>query len=527
MEISPPAQNNPYLDEIYRVLPRLLALYDRDNTSPTYGVGDRLYWAWKVKDFANGTFQGAAHGLARLLHHDLLPDYVSERAVLERIDAMFRGAQYISYPNGSAVEAFPYENSFCVTALVAYDLLTAIEILASALPEKNRTRYLRIVRPMIQFVERSEETHAFISNHLATAAAALYKWNHLTAESGRSRADVLLERILDEQSEDGWYREYEGADPGYQSLATDYLADIHAMTRYKRFEDSLARSLQFLWYFAHPDGSFGGHYGSRNTRFYFPAGIKYLAGEIPEATVLAEYMEHSITRHSVVTLDTLDESNLIPMFNSYCRAAALWRVRTAESSGEDPVLPALQREYHRKRFDEAGLLIDNTPRAYTIVSWQKGGVCYHFSKENGTRIIDTGVVGKSPAGELFSSQTSQPENSLRVGDKVITVEAALTTLHKEYPAPLKFLLLRVLNLTVMRIRWIREFIKRRLVKRLITGRKVLSIRNKRTITLGEHLHINDEWIPANCNLERVEVPQPFSAIHMASQGYWQRQDDSR
>ena len=38
--------------------------FDNDQTSLSYGMGDRYHWAWGLIDFGNGTFQGAAHGLA-------------------------------------------------------------------------------------------------------------------------------------------------------------------------------------------------------------------------------------------------------------------------------------------------------------------------------------------------------------------------------------------------------------------------------------------------------------------------------
>ena len=63
-----------YLNQVHSVLPRILSLYDTDSSSDTYGMGDRYHWAWGLIDFGNGTYQGAAHGLARLLTHDLLPD---------------------------------------------------------------------------------------------------------------------------------------------------------------------------------------------------------------------------------------------------------------------------------------------------------------------------------------------------------------------------------------------------------------------------------------------------------------------
>ena len=46
-----------------------------------------------------------------------------------------------------------------------------------------------------------------------------------------------------------------------------------------------------------------------------------LRNEIPEAGALADFMRKSIASHTTVTLETMDESNLIPMFNSYCIAS--------------------------------------------------------------------------------------------------------------------------------------------------------------------------------------------------------------
>ncbi len=137
-------KDNPYLEQVQRVMPRLLALYDTNPISPTYGAGDRYRWAWKLIDFSNGTFQGAAHGLARLLVNDLLPEEISESSILQRIDTMFQGAEALRYPNGSLAEAFPFESSFCVTALVAYDLLSAIELLEERIDPEKREREVEV-----------------------------------------------------------------------------------------------------------------------------------------------------------------------------------------------------------------------------------------------------------------------------------------------------------------------------------------------------------------------------------------------
>jgi hypothetical protein len=64
-----------------------------------------------------------------------------------------------------------------------------------------------------------------------------------------------------------------------------------------------------------------------------------------------------------------------------------------------------------------------------------------------------------------------------------------------------------------------------LVRLLITGQHKINRLNVRTITLGPDLVIEDEQLGGDRNFVRVDSNRNFSAIHMASQGYWQIQDD--
>src|SRR5690606_2498314 len=112
-------------------------------------------------------------------------------------------------------------------------------------------------------------------------------------------------------------------------------------------------------------GSFGGLYGSRCTRFYYPAGILALVNEIPEAAALSDFMKRSIGNLKVVTLSSIDEPNLVPTFNSYCWAAVLAdQQEKAQLEPSLPSLPALNPQVFRLRFEEAGLLIDRGEEHY-------------------------------------------------------------------------------------------------------------------------------------------------------------------
>jgi hypothetical protein len=507
-----------YRDQVWAALPRLLALFDVDPASPSYGMGDRRHWAWGLSDFANGTFQGAANGLARLVQGDLLPPGVAAAPVLRRIEAMFDAADRIRRRDGSLEEAFPWEGSYCVTALGAYDLLTALELVGDRWPVRRRQAMLAVVAPMILFLVRSDDTHALISNHLATAVAAFAKWKKLTGDGPtRDRGEELLARILDHQSDEGWYCEYGGADPGYQSLCTYYLADVLRLTGDERLERSLAASVGFIRHFAHPDGSFGGLYGSRNTRFFYPGGFEYLAGRMPQAAALAAAMRPAIAEQKVVTLASMDEPNLVPMFNAYCWAAAI-----AAELPEGEKLPCRAPPF-RRHWPEAGLLVDRGAGHYTIVGTRKGGIVYHF--EGGKpAIVDPGLVYRGPGDRRYSTQSLADRETVTFEGDEIVVESDFHPVTKRLPKPWQFVLLRLLNLSVMRNMALREWMKRRLVRMLITGAGSGAGTNRRRIRLGERLAIEDDAdVPKGW--EPIPIGAAFTAIHMASQGYWQVQDD--
>jgi hypothetical protein len=516
--------SNPYLHQIENVLPRLLALYDENSISPTLGLGDRFFWAWKLTDFGNATFQGAVHGLARLIVNDSLPFGIDQKSILERIVRMVKAIKSIQDNNGSLSEALPYESSFCVTALVAYDLLSAVEVLEGIISSDERAEMLSAASPLIKFLLHHDEHHGLISNHLATAASALYKHHALTNENSCDRGKVFLDRILAHQSDEGWYKEYEGADPGYQSLCTYYLADLHRLRPDLGLKDSLSKSVRFLWNFAHPDGSFGGVYGSRSTRFYYPAGLELLRDEIPEAGALADFMRESILSRSTVALDTMDDPNLIPMFNSYCLAAEVF----TESPKSIPALPCHNEELNVLVFPKAGLVVHGDTEAYTVISTNKGGVCYHFPRESQrSSVKNMGAVYRDKKNRRFSTQAFQQKNSIKIEGETIEIWAQLVQPNQSLPDPLKFIVLRVLTLTLLRNSVLNKLIKKMLVWLLINRKRHGKVVNHRKINLGRNFMIADEIVGAPAGWSQEEQIGPFMASHMASQGYWQKQDDSK
>lgn len=505
----------PYIDELHAVLPRLLALYDVSPLSPTRGFGDRQYWAWKVSDFPNATFQGTAHGLARLLAAEALPDGIGERAVLARIEAQFDAFTRLCERDGSVGEAYPREASFCVSALVLFDFLCAEALLGDRLSPARRAAWRAGLAATARFVAHTPETHGFIANHLATGAAALSRWSALTGEHAPA-AEALLARVLDAQSAEGWYPEYGGADPGYQSLCLYYLADIHVRAPTARLGDSLARALAFLRWFAHPDGSYGGVYGWRGTRFLCPAGLELLAPGHADARALAAFARAAIAGRRVPTLAVFDDPNLPVMFNAWACAATV-----AQPLGEPAPAPVQGRAH----FPAAGLIVDTGPTHHTVVSWKRGGAFLHF--RDGARAAGSGgVVARDADGQACTSQTMHTDVAARLEGDVLEIDCPLRPITQRPPTPWQFALLRLLAVTVFRWPWLNRLFKQFAARYLLQGLAAPRGTARRCLHLGPELHVEDHVAAGDLALDAAASAHPFNALHMASQGYWQRDDDS-
>ena len=234
-------------------------------------------------------------------------------------------------------------------------------------------------------------------------------------------------------------------------------------------------------------------------------------------------MEVSITQKRTVTLSAIDEPNLIPMFNAYAWAAVQYDQKQVLSSKS---IPAISTTSFRRWFPEAGLMIDRGPTHYTLISTHKGGVVYHFIHGKPTALIDAGVVVRDSKGRFGSTQGYNTNNNLTTSEETLQITAQVTAMPKKLPGPQQFLLIRLLGMTVFQSRIIREWIKRLLVKLLITRKSPWPITNHRQIRLGLDLAIQDRIISAPGYHHEADIHN-FVPIHMASQGYWQVQDEQK
>ena len=151
-----------------------------------------------------------------------------------------------------------------------------------------------------------------------------------------------------------------------------------------------------------------------------------------------------------------------------------------------------------------------------------------FDKKNSMKLYDDcGYIGKLKTGKMVSTQKlSKPDyvlnaNSLRIHTDFYEIKQSI-------PDPQKFLLLRFFNLTLGRVRWIREGAKRMLVNTLLTNSKKSNYSLVRKVSFVFPLRVEDHIEPKVSEDKFVYLKHriKFSTIHMAASKYFYRRSSA-
>lgn len=499
---------------------RLLSQQDHDRYSPTRGCFDRRYWGWKLIDFPESTFQRNVHPLAVAWADPGSPFY-RDPDVFDAVLTGLEFASHVQHGDGSFDQAFPNEHSFAATGFLLHSLCEAYKIVCQG---DNREQHRKAEKCLLlasDFLCSHDEKHGIISNHLAGASLSLIMASDLFAiEKYRDRGLVLLKHVLKHQSSEGWFLEYDGADPGYQTLCLYYLAKIYHMAPTSDLEKALERAIGFLAHFVHPDGTFGGEYGSRRTAIYYPGGMALLSGQFPLALSITRAMVHSISEGNTGTLVDIDMGNLAPLLSNYI---CLQQAEVFEENAEAPPLPCeeptLQLDLHR-----AGIFIRGTAHYYAVFGASNGGVLKVFDKLHRQLLWDDcGYVGKTTKGLIVSSQTTLLDQPCHFqGGRIEITRDFYRVLHS-LPSPLRFVVFRIANLILMRSLRVGNLVKKALVQLLISGKNRCEIQLQRSVRFETSKIIVEDRLTKSRKLKLrwLELGRRFVGIHMASAKYFQ------
>ena len=517
------AADSAYASLALSAIPRLLGKLDREQYSISHGSFDREHWSWKFRDFPIGPLQMGMYPLALLWRQAFAgSSYRGNARLREWIIGAVEHTLNRQKPNG-AFEAFaPNDFDPGPTLGICYALSKVVELLNEGMDANLRVRVTSAVRRGAEFGLQYEQSHGFASNHWGLFACAYLHAATLTSDTRyRVHAQEIVARILRMQSEDGWYNEYGGADPGYESLGISYLAHYWAATRDSSVLKSLRRSIDFYAHCVHPDGSVGGVYGSRHTSLYFPAGFGLLADDVPAAAAIARFMRERLTRGNVVTPATTDAHNLIPLVASYLEASDAATERTSTAA-----LPC-ERTAYVKHFAGSGIGAVATTRYYAVINSRKGGVCRVFDREREVLSYeDAGYIAR--AGERsWISQTLGSGEATDVGASTLTVETRFCEFRQLLPTPANYLVLRILALTLFRSASLGAWIRDRIVRRLIAAARPGPLTLRRRIAFEpDAITISDELrLLRKERFDALALMRAHTGIHMGSAKYYHPSDE--
>ncbi|MGH9766285.1 MAG: hypothetical protein ACREAB_02525, partial [Blastocatellia bacterium] len=299
-----------------------------------------------------------------------------------------------------------------------------------------------------------------------------------------------------------------------------YLARLWQFNRDERLMKSLCRSMTFLAHFAHPDGSLGGEYASRNTQTYYPAAFEIFATLDPAAAWIAETMRPSVMSGAAAGLRGVDAYNYFPCLNNLVFAHLACRER-GDRIAHDLDEPASR--HGLVWFPKAGLARVRRAGFDAYVGTAKGGVIKVFDRARRKLVYsDCGYIGQLRDGRLIASQYQDHARKVIVEPDRIEIEGGFLEVSRPTMTPLRFTAFRSFTLSLGRLAGLGRWLKRRLVKALIHNQRSARLRFKRTITFEETgVSVCDELGgPDGERVARMRWSESFTTIHMGSSRYF-------
>ena len=466
---------NLYAETGLSQIPHILSLIDRNRTSPTYGCFDRQYWHYKTAPFPSGMYQEFVLPLALVCAHRFPggEDYYQQERLRELVAAGIRYAEKAAHSDGSCDDYFPYERALGAVSFSLYAMTESYLLLD--FDDADMVKFLQKRAHWLMGYQESGQ----LSNHQALCLLALFNTYLITKDESfldgvRHRLDVLREW----QSDEGWFPEYEGCDPGYLSGTIDFLAKYFVKSQDESIVEPLAQAIRFAAQCAHPDGSYGGEYGSRNTNLYFPGGFEMMAGRIPEAAYLADSYLAGVKRDMRVHLE--DDRMCAHLTYDHLQAYLAYD-KTSRPSSYTP-------EQGSRHWEQSGFYFRRENNRYTALNTRKGGVVRLFSGEN-LAYADNGLVAKLSDGTVVVSQVVA-DNETNISDDTVSVAGTFAKSKFRLPTPFTQAVFHM-GMVVLGRLW-SNGVRILLQKILIVGKKFTDVQFRRTIRFGEKVTLVDD-----------------------------------
>ncbi|GKT10262.1 hypothetical protein DSTSK_35670 [Desulforhabdus sp. TSK] len=488
-------------------IPLLTHLVDRNPFSPTYGCFDREYWHYRTLDFPCGMSQEFVLPFA-LLYTKPYPGnkYQGWERMRDIALAGIRFAVKSSRKDGTCDDYFPYERAMGAMVFSTYACAEAYRLL-----EIQDEEPVDFFRRRCATLEKRNEAGK-LSNHQALAALAAYTVFQITGDDRQRRLaeDRVSLALSWQHPEEGWFQEYEGADPGYQTCTIDFLAKYYQKSGDPSVLGPLKKAVDFAWYFMHPDGSYGGEYGSRNTYHYYPHGFEILA---PFTEKAAQLNDAFLCGAASGKRYHMDDARLC------CHLVYDWLQSYDDFHPARPA-PLNERDDFLRWLPGAGMAVFKNSRYYAVSNLKKGGVTKAFSAD-GCLGSDTGLIAECDDGRVVVTHLLDEAHRVTADPEAASfeVEGVFSVSSRKLASPLKLILFRGVNLTFGR--FFPDMLRFLLQKALITGKKRTPYRFKRRIEFLDAAVRVTDILPQALPVRRMAAGCDATSIYVAASNVYQ------
>ena len=439
-----------YAKKAISQVPRILGMLDRNEFSPTYGCFDRIYWLDKSIDFPSAILQLHTHILALVYSHPYPDNIFYKQDKIKRW--CFAGMKYwiqIQHKDGSFDEFYPNERGWAgPTGFLLYAMLDSYSLLKEEMSQELKDEFNEASFKSARYLAKYDEA-GILANHHAMALLPIYYAYKILGD------DYLLKPFYKKfeffkglQSPEGWFLEYDGADPGYLSATISFLGKLYKLAEDEELKSRILKivenAIEFSSYFVYPNKFYGGTIGSRQTLHFYPHGYEIFSKKIPLARKIADKM-----------LEGLAEGKLVPpeiMPWRYLGYRAQEYLLASLDCNPAPVSNDVKLPYERgefiKFFDDAKMLVVKKPNYYSVSNLAKGGVIKLFSADGELIYNDCGIIGKLEDGKVVTTQWIDKDYKINSVGNESTVEGDLNFAPFKLPTPLTMMAFRAALLSL-------------------------------------------------------------------------------
>jgi hypothetical protein len=428
--------------------------------------------------------------------------YHEQPRLKELVSAAIGYAARSMHPDGSCDDYFPYERAMGAAAFSLYACTESYLLL-----ELQDNDAVDFFHKRARWLLNRQEAGR-LSNHQALTALSLYNTHLITnnetyLDGVRKRLDMLLEW----QTDEGWFPEYEGCDPGYLTATIDFLAKYYRKSGDERVLEPLKSAIRFASHFIHPDGSYGGEYGSRNTALFFPHGFEIMAEWLPEAQRTASLYLEGIRRDRRVHLD--DDRICAHLTYNHLQACIDFK-EGLRDKGQPPHEPTV------RYWPGAQFYRYQDQNRFAVVSGAKGGVLRLYV-DGELACMDSGLIASAGKGAVLVSHLIDRYQIKELEDG-IQVEGHMGVARFRLPTPATQ---AVFHLGMSALgRWASDLIRALLQRLLIVGKKSSPLKFRRKLQIRDKVILVDElWYEGGSGnrprLEALYVGTDHTSIYVA------------